>query len=1039
MKKIIYILSAVAAVISCSYQEIQLPDDSLPGEKITFNAYFEDASTKSTLVDATKVYWLPGDEIKLFTGSNTGRFSTDIEEMSASCEFSGTIVPAERYLALYPYSEEAYFDGEYIRSSLPARQVATDGNVRNGYLYSAGVSSEGGIRFHNILSGLCFTLESEGVKYVEFRGEEGEPIAGDIRVFINDKTAFALPANDYGNTVIRLDAPDGGYFKPGVPYYIMCINTYFNKGFSLKMFKEDGTCARFVYDRAVYLDSSLFGRITLADKGLNYHTEGFPEGELPPDNEIWYTTADEKPLGGVMNQGACILESNTYTDGMGILRFSGPLTAFENIATDSERPRLTGILLPDCVERIGDNPLRNITDIKEFRIPASLKEAGVWPFVTWQGSSLERFTGHHVSEDGRCVILDGVVYGFAPAGITSYEIPAGVVTISEGAFARTDGLRSVVIPEGVKFLEKNCFRMSGLESVTIPASVEAIDPYAFVDCLNLTELLGDSHFISKDRKFLYDHESMIPDIIIFFAGRDDVSYEIPEGIRAIENNAFAKCSKLESLTFPESLEYIAGAAFDGCDRLKSLYGSHVSSDHKGYVNDSGELQFLVPDLGEEYVVPDDVTALGDRIFTTRQGLRSVTMGDQVTSIGLDAFWGCHDLRTVTLSANLVSIGASPFAFCENLESVYFRSILPPSCTEILFTENPLVTVYVPSAAFKLYSSDNTWEKYWDDMEPYDYADLPEPDFYISTDFSKEGEVTVYQKAAKGNGIDIVFMGDAYSDRDVAGGKYLADMTACAEAFFAVEPYTTFRELFNVYFVTTVSATEGYERGGRSLGTVLGLNTYISGNDAKCYELARKAVGDGERMDEVLVVVCGNQDLSGVVRMAGTCFMSDPETWDGHDYACGSSVAYFLKVDESFEKTGRTIRHEAGGHGFAKLADEYHYSGTVSVTDRNYLREHAPHMWYSNVDITSDPSKVKWAWFLSDERYKDEVGMYEGGYTYLYGVWRPSGNSIMNDNMGGFNAPSRYTIWYRIHKLAYGSGWNGTYEEFAAYDAINRAP
>ena len=659
--------------------------------------------------------------------------------------------------------------------------------------------------------------------------------------------------------------------------------------------------------------------------------------------------------------------------------------------------------------------------------------------MTWQGSSLERFTGHHVSEDGRCVILDGVVYGFAPAGITSYEIPAGVVTISEGAFARTDGLRSVVIPEGVKSLERNCFRMSGLESVTIPASVEAIDPYAFVDCLTLTELLGDSHFISKDRKFLYDHESMIPDIIFFFAGRNDVSYEIPEGIRAIENYAFAKCSKLESLTFPKSLEFISGAAFDGCDRLKNLYGSHVSSDHKGYVNDSGELQFVVPDLGEEYVVPDDVTALGDRIFTARQGLRSVTMGDQVTSIGLDAFWGCHDLRTVTLSANLISIGASPFGFCENLESVYFRSILPPSCTEILFTENPLVTFYVPSAAFKLYSSDYTWEKYWDDMEPYDYTDLPEPDFYISTDYSKEGEVTVYQKAAKGNGIDIVFMGDAYSDRDVAGGKYLADMKACAEAFFSVEPYTTFRELFNVYFVTTISATEGYEHGGRSLGTVLGLNTYISGNDAKCYELARKAVGDGGRMDEVLVVVCGNQDLSGEVRMAGTCIMSEPETWDGLDYACGSSVAYFLKVDESFEKTGRTIRHEAGGHGFAKLADEYHYSGTVSVTDRNYLREHALYMWYSNVDITSDPAKVKWAWVLSDERYKDEVGMYEGGYTYLYGVWRPSGNSIMNDNMGGFNAPSRYTIWYRIHKLAYGSGWNGTYEDFAAYDAINRAP
>ena len=57
---------------------------------------------------------------------------------------------------------------------------------------------------------------------------------------------------------------------------------------------------------------------------------------------------------------------------------------------------------------------------------------------------------------------------------------------------------------------------------------------------------------------------------------------------------------------------------------------------------------------------------------------------------------------------------------------------------------------------------------------------------------------------------------------------------------------------------------------------------------------------------------------------------------------------------------------------------------------------------------------------------------------MYGVWRPSEGGMMNDNTGGFNAPSRYTIWYRIHKLAYGSSWNGTYEDFAAYDAVNRA-
>jgi hypothetical protein len=149
------------------------------------------------------------------------------------------------------------------------------------------------------------------------------------------------------------------------------------------------------------------------------------------------------------------------------------------------------------------------------------------------------------------------------------------------------------------------------------------------------------------------------------------------------------------------------------------------------------------------------------------------------------------------------------------------------------------------------------------------------------------------------------------------------------------------------------------------------------------------------------------------------------------------VTYFTKIDEDFTETGKTLRHESGGHGFAKLADEYHYSGAVSVSDKELIQTRSQYMWYSNVDITSDPAQVKWAKFLADDRYKNEVGLYEGGFTYMYGVWRPSSNSIMNDNQGGFNAPSRYTIWYRIHKLAYGSSWNGSYEDFATYDAINR--
>lgn len=763
---------------------------------------------------------------------------------------------------------------------------------------------------------------------------------------------------------------------------------------------------------------------------------GFVAGALPPSNEIWYTTSDNQPLVYAGNQGSCVLVAHTYNKGVGVLRFHEPVTSIDAPLSGryEECERLTGILVPEGLERIGKDIFLYVPNLTEFRVPASLKSTG--SFASLKKSSLERFTGHHVSEDGRCIIIDGRLYAFAPAGLTSYEIPSGVTSIGESAFALNQECRSVVIPEGVTALEFESFARAELESVTIPASVKAIDSYAFLQCSKLKNLLGDSHFISKDRKFLYDENSFYPMSMFLFAGKDDVSYEIPEGIFAIENYTFYGCDKLKDLTFPNSLGIIAGAAFENCNP-ESLHGYHVTSDGKGFVS-SGRLQFLLSSISDDYVIPAEVTALGDNIFDKRPTLRSVTMGDQVTSIGHYAFSYCPSLKTVTLSARLASIGYNPFLRSSELESVYFRGILPPTVSAIERTDNPKLTIYVPEQAVKLYTEDLQWEKYWGVMKPYGYKDLPEPDFYLSSDYSKEGKVTVYQRASEGNGVDIVFMGDAYSDRQVADGTYMHDMEACAEQFFSVEPYKTFRNLFNIYFVSTVSATEGYDHGGRSLGTYFGNGTYIGGNDAKCLELARKAVRDEKRMEEVLIVVCGNQDLSqGFIRMAGTCHFYEPETWTGHDYACGPALTYFTKVDAALERTGETLRHEAGGHGFAKLADEYNYSGTVSSSDRELIRTRSAYMWYSNVDVTSDRSQVKWANFLADDRYKDEVGMYEGGFTYEYGVWRPSETSIMLNNRGTFNAPSRYTIWYRIHKLAYGSKWNGTFEDFAAYDAINR--
>jgi hypothetical protein len=42
-----------------------------------------------------------------------------------------------------------------------------------------------------------------------------------------------------------------------------------------------------------------------------------------------------------------------------------------------------------------------------------------------------------------------------------------------------------------------------------------------------------------------------------------------------------------------------------------------------------------------------------------------------------------------------------------------------------------------------------------------------------------------------------------------------------------------------------------------------------------------------------------------------------------------------------------------------------------------------------------------------------VGVYEGGYYYTYGVWRPELTSCMINNLAYYNAPSREAIVKRI--------------------------
>lgn len=308
--------------------------------------------------------------------------------------------------------------------------------------------------------------------------------------------------------------------------------------------------------------------------------------------------------------------------------------------------------------------------------------------------------------------------------------------------------------------------------------------------------------------------------------------------------------------------------------------------------------------------------------------------------------------------------------------------------------------------------------------------------YESTDYSADKKVFTLQTASEGNGINVVLMGDAFSDRQIADGTYESVMRQAADAFFSEEPYTSFRNMFNVYYVNAVSKNEGYVTDGETVfSCYFGGGTHVGGNNDLCMRYAQNSLGlTDAQMNELLIIVMMNS-----TQYAGTCYYgySGPAVED--NYGRGYGIAYF-PVGTNYEDLATVLHHEAGGHGFAKLFDEYAYESMGAIPNnriQEYQRWRETYGWGKNTDYTSDPAQVYWSKFISDSRYVGEnISVYEGACTYWTGAYRPTENSIMNDNTGGFNAPSREAIYYRIHKLAHGESWTYDYEQFVDWD-LNR--
>ena len=782
-----------------------------------------------------------------------------------------------------------------------------------------------------------------------------------------------------------------------------------------------------------------------------------------PDNEIWYTTTDGKPItlttdveGWPNAEFNAKVVFNGYRDGKGVIEFDTPIMEIGRLAF-AQKGTLTSIYLPKTINRIGLQAFVACHNLETVSINSknllieeeSDKSSANNPFAGC--SKLSKFIGPLSSDDKRCLIIDNAIHSFAPYNITEYTTPKNITQIRGNAFAYNN-LHTIVISEGVEYIGFQAFKgdpyeEDHLEYVYLPTTLERLEGYTFLYASeNIKAFYGDCKLISNDGYSLIvdNYNNLGKWIIHYAAGSGNKAYSIPEGVEGVESYCFYYVEELTEITFPSTLKDVASQeSFAGSNNIERIYGANVLDDNRSLVID-GTLKYVAPKGLKEYTTPSGVTSLSYGVLSQKLELESIILSDDVLTVA-DAI-SCRPyeiplgyvmqsnprLRTVTISANMRILGVDPFECCDKLETIYLRAPIPPIIGCNIEPVFPNLTIYVPEESLEAYLNSPDWAPYKKYIKGYKYTDLPENDTYVSTDFSQDGVVTTLQTASVGEGIDIVLMGDAYSDRQIADGTYAKDMEFIYNNLFTEEPYKSFKDYFNVHYVSVVSATKGYEYGNTALDTYFGDGTLVGGNDNAVFTYAQKAIS-AEQMDEALIIVAMNSD-----NYAGTCYMYYPEGNAG--YGNGVSVSYFPKGGDE-ETFAQLLHHEACGHGFAKLADEYAYE-YMGAAPSDYILQTQDQQnawgWYKNVDFTSDLSQIRWAHFLNDSRYQyDGLGAFEGGLTYWRDVWRPTENSIMRYNTGGFNAPSREAIYYRIHKLAYGDDWVYNYEDFVKYDEINR--
>ena len=201
--------------------------------------------------------------------------------------------------------------------------------------------------------------------------------------------------------------------------------------------------------------------------------------------------------------------------------------------------------------------------------PKSLKKCGYNPFLNTPFSKAQPKGGIYWGKwlIGYELFPDIYDYETDTYKETKVSIKDGTVGIANHTFAPVYSgtypyvIRSISIPNSVKYIGDMAFHGAEFTALTIPDSVTDIGDYAFSGCYNLTKL------------------------------------KLSENLRLIRNNVFANCTSLKAIKIPASVQEIEGLAFWNTKALNDQKGnkSEYIDNWLISVNEASNYKYTVKD------------------------------------------------------------------------------------------------------------------------------------------------------------------------------------------------------------------------------------------------------------------------------------------------------------------------------------------------------------------------------------------------------------------------------------------------------------